>query len=82
MEENCKADRLYEASWWEYSGEDKVLIFEQKVGLVSPFAMATEVLVKDTETLALRRASVLQERHSGATIGKPFVWAIPVGKPQ
>ena len=33
---------------WEYSGARRrdVMIFEQKVGLVLPFALATEVLGK------------------------------------
>ena len=58
------------------------MIFEQKVRLVSPFA-AAEVLVKDTEALALRRASVLEELHPGAAIGKPIrLMAIPLEDPQ
>ena len=48
----------------------EVMIFEEKVRLVSPMVRTSaEILVKDTEALALRRASVLEELHPGAAIG-------------
>ena len=44
------------------------VMIEQKVGLVSPFAVATEVLGNVLKALALRRASV-QELQPGAAMG-------------
>ena len=47
-----------------------MMIFDEKVRLVSPLVRTSaEILVKDTEALALRRASVLEELHPGAAIG-------------
>ena len=67
-----RAMSIVRSKMWEYSGaedEDDVMVFDQKVRLVSPFAMATEVLVSVLKALALRRASVLEELHSGPLLG-------------